>query len=254
MAPGWPQSGPMQDQRRVGRGYNPQVTTGALPGTRTPNPQIKSPLLGSIFLPELLPSDAGTCRYLPFCAVARIRGGLRIPRAAGAYRDIRANMEQTWVCTGLDPMAGESLRSWRGVAITSCFRVTRRGCRSSGVVDELIMGTRPGRKRKIGPRRLVTAEPGALAATAGPCYGAVPRATSRRRSHGVGRGVRRPVVSAGQQCLDQDAVRAVDDGRWSQLHASPARGICLAAGVGPARRPPPGVLLRDGARWRPVRG
>src|ERR1039457_3765778 len=65
-------------------------------------PQIKSPLLSSILLPELLPGDDDTCRHLPFCAVARIRGGLRIPRAAGAYRDIRANMERTWMPTGLD--------------------------------------------------------------------------------------------------------------------------------------------------------
>ena len=80
----------------------PQVRTGAPPGTRTPNPRIKSPLLSSILLPELVPSDDETCRYLPFCAGARIRGGLRIPRAAGLYRDIRANMERTSLRTGLD--------------------------------------------------------------------------------------------------------------------------------------------------------
>jgi hypothetical protein len=80
----------------------PQVITGAPPGTRTPNPRIKSPLLSSILLPELLPSDDSTCRYLPFCAVTRIRGGLRIPRTTGAYRGIRANMEQTSDPRGLD--------------------------------------------------------------------------------------------------------------------------------------------------------
>lgn len=46
--------------------------------------------------------DAGTYHHLPFCAVARIRSGLRIPRAAGAYQDIRANTEQTSMRTGLD--------------------------------------------------------------------------------------------------------------------------------------------------------
>jgi hypothetical protein len=55
-------------------------------------PRIKSPLLGSILLPELVPGDDGTCRHLPFCAVARIRGGLRVLRTAGLYRDI----QRTW--------------------------------------------------------------------------------------------------------------------------------------------------------------
>jgi hypothetical protein len=35
--------------------------------------QGKSLLLSSIILLELLPGDDGTCRHLPFCAVARIR-------------------------------------------------------------------------------------------------------------------------------------------------------------------------------------
>ena len=61
-------------------------------------PQIKS----SILLPQLLPSNDGTYRYLPFCAVARIRGCPWIPHAAGAYRDIRANIDRTSLRTGLD--------------------------------------------------------------------------------------------------------------------------------------------------------
>ena len=65
-------------------------------------PQIKSPLLNSILLYELVPGDDDKCRDLPFCAVACIRGGLRIPGADGAYRDIRANIERTWMRTGLD--------------------------------------------------------------------------------------------------------------------------------------------------------
>jgi hypothetical protein len=65
-------------------------------------PRIKSPLLYSILLPELVPTDAEICRDLPFCAVARIHSGLWIPRAAGGYQDIRANMELTSMRIGLD--------------------------------------------------------------------------------------------------------------------------------------------------------
>jgi len=36
----------------------PQVRTGAPPGTRTPNPRIKSPLLHSILLFELMSNNA----------------------------------------------------------------------------------------------------------------------------------------------------------------------------------------------------
>ena len=67
-----------------------------------PNPRIKSPLLCSVILLELLSNNAITCRELRFCPVARIRAPLRIPEPAGAYRGIRANMEQTWGCIGLD--------------------------------------------------------------------------------------------------------------------------------------------------------
>ena len=67
---------------------------GAPPGTSTPNPQIKSPLICSFILLDLLSRNASTCRELSFCPVARIRAALWIPSGAGAYRDVRANMEQ----------------------------------------------------------------------------------------------------------------------------------------------------------------
>ena len=92
-------------------------------------PQIKSPLLCSLILLELLSNNASTYRELPFCAVARIRAALLIPGGAGPYRGIRANMEQTLVCIGLDhhgrghlgrggerlkPMVGNGIDIWRG--------------------------------------------------------------------------------------------------------------------------------------------
>lgn len=43
-----------------------------------------------------------TCRDLPFCPMAGIRGALWIPGGAGPYRGIRATMEQSWGCIGLD--------------------------------------------------------------------------------------------------------------------------------------------------------
>jgi hypothetical protein len=62
------------------------------PATGPMCPQIKSPLLGSIFLPDLVSIADDTYRRLPFRAVARIRGGPRIPRAAGCT----GTSEQTW--------------------------------------------------------------------------------------------------------------------------------------------------------------
>ncbi len=79
----------------------PETGHGAPPGTRTPNPRIKSPLLHSFILVEMLSFNAGTCRELSFCPVADIRDWLGIPDAAGVYRGIRAKMEQTWVRKGL---------------------------------------------------------------------------------------------------------------------------------------------------------
>lgn len=54
-----------------------------------------SPLLYLIFLLELVLGDTGTYRDLPICADPGISSGLRVPGAAGVYRDIRANMERT---------------------------------------------------------------------------------------------------------------------------------------------------------------
>jgi len=77
----------------------PQVSTGAPPGTRTPNPRIKSPLLCSrvpryyLHLRVRTSEDMSlTCRK-----VYRI-----MTAAASPYRDIRANMEQTRNPHGLD--------------------------------------------------------------------------------------------------------------------------------------------------------
>jgi hypothetical protein len=79
-------------------------------------PQIKSPLLCSHLLFEIVLSYAGTCRELPFCPVAGMGVPLRMPGGAGAYRDIRANMEQTSVRTGLDHCGW----ACRGTAESGC--------------------------------------------------------------------------------------------------------------------------------------
>jgi hypothetical protein len=75
------------------------------PATGPMFPQIKSPLLHSIHLFELMSNNASMCRELPFVLSPGIRRALRIPDAAGAYRGIRANMEQTSMRTGLDHRA-----------------------------------------------------------------------------------------------------------------------------------------------------
>ncbi len=68
-----------------------------------------------IFPSDLLPGDADACRELPFCPVAGICGALRIPDAAGAYRGIRATMEQPWAVIGLDHHGGGRLSNgWTG--------------------------------------------------------------------------------------------------------------------------------------------
>jgi hypothetical protein len=61
-----------------------------LEGIESLNPLIKSLLPCSIVLSELVSRDAGTCRDLPFCAVACICGAQWIPRTAGSYRDVDA--------------------------------------------------------------------------------------------------------------------------------------------------------------------
>jgi hypothetical protein len=47
-------------------------------------------------------NDTDPCRGLPFCALAAIRGTLRIPDGAGGYRGIRATTEQPSAVMGLD--------------------------------------------------------------------------------------------------------------------------------------------------------
>jgi hypothetical protein len=61
-------------------------------------------LLCSFILLELLSCSVSTCRELPFCPVARFRTALRVPGCAGPYRGIRANMEQTSICTWSRPL------------------------------------------------------------------------------------------------------------------------------------------------------
>jgi hypothetical protein len=76
-----------------------QVSTGAPPGTRTPNPRIKSPLLSSMLPRYYLRLRARTSEDMPLtCKTA-----YRIMTAdASPYRGIRATTEQPSVCTGLD--------------------------------------------------------------------------------------------------------------------------------------------------------
>ena len=77
----------------------PQVRTGAPPGTRTPNPRIKSPLLSN--------SIPATYQHLYGSTLARYRQPPEaeyrpLTGATARYRDIRANMEQTRELEGLD--------------------------------------------------------------------------------------------------------------------------------------------------------
>src|SRR5690348_11858954 len=77
----------------------PQVSTGAPPGTRTPNPRIKSPLLrNSIHLIYQHLYASTLARYPQWPEVQ-----CRPPTGATArYRDIRASTEQTGNLHGLD--------------------------------------------------------------------------------------------------------------------------------------------------------
>jgi len=106
-APGWPQRGPTQDQKQRPGALKPQVSTGAPPGTRTPNPRIKSPQLTS--------SIPAAYQHLYANTLARYR---QPPEAeyrlltdpTAWYRDIRANMEQTRNRSGLDQCEGDRTR------------------------------------------------------------------------------------------------------------------------------------------------
>jgi hypothetical protein len=73
--------------------------TGAPPGTRTPNPRIKSPLLRNSIPPIYQRLYASMLARCPQLAEAQYR--LRTAYIAW-YRDIRANMEQTSKPYGLD--------------------------------------------------------------------------------------------------------------------------------------------------------
>ena len=68
----------------------PQVRTGAPPGTRTPNPRIKSPLLRSSIQAVYQHLYASTLARYPQPAEAEYR--MRTVDT-GLYRDIRANLE-----------------------------------------------------------------------------------------------------------------------------------------------------------------
>jgi hypothetical protein len=73
--------------------------SGAPPGTRTPNPRIKSPLLRSSIQAVYQHLYASTLARYPQPAEAEYR--MRTVDT-GLYRDIRANMEQTWKTEGLN--------------------------------------------------------------------------------------------------------------------------------------------------------
>jgi hypothetical protein len=109
------------------------------PGIRTPNPPIKSPLLCSILLSELLSNNDSTCRELLFCPVAGNRCALRVPDAAGAYRGIRATMEQPWAGIGLDHWA-EVVRGAAGRRRAPSTKV-----QASGAAQRLICDPGPAR-------------------------------------------------------------------------------------------------------------
>ena len=73
-------------------GVKPQVRTGAPPGTRTPNPRIKSPLLSSILLFRQVSYGSVRCRDVPFPAGRRTATVSARTGSCRVYRDFRANM------------------------------------------------------------------------------------------------------------------------------------------------------------------
>jgi hypothetical protein len=143
--------------RFAGRWYR----SAAGPGRQAcPAARIKSPLLCSLMLPELLSDNASAYRDLPFCAVARTRAALRIPGNAGPYRGIRANMEQTWIRTGLDhcgPGHWRRSRGDRGYRRQWYRRLARRNVSPALRVGQQ-MPTRlvipAGGARSVGPGRV----------------------------------------------------------------------------------------------------
>jgi hypothetical protein len=79
------------------------------PAVQPAAPRIKSPMLCSFFLLELLANNSNTCRELPFCPVACIRAALRIPGYAGPYRGHPS--KHCWL-RELMPSLVKTLSSW----------------------------------------------------------------------------------------------------------------------------------------------
>src|SRR6266516_1138352 len=71
-------------KRRPGA-VKPQVNTGAPPGTRTPNPRIKSPLLSSILLFHPMSYSVFQRRDVPFRAGRRTAA---VSARTGSYRGV----------------------------------------------------------------------------------------------------------------------------------------------------------------------
>jgi hypothetical protein len=90
---------PHDGESRIDKKLYGQVRTGAPPGTRTPNPRIKSPLLRISIHPLYQHLYASTLARYPQPAEAHCRP---LTLYTAWYRDIRANMEQTRKRYGLD--------------------------------------------------------------------------------------------------------------------------------------------------------
>jgi len=93
----------------------PQVSTGAPPGTRTPNPRIKSPLLCSRIPRHYLRLCARTSEDISLTCSPAYR---MMTAATGLYRRIRASTEQAPNPIGLDHLLrkvdGDGARSRPG--------------------------------------------------------------------------------------------------------------------------------------------
>jgi len=89
-APGWPQPGPIQDQKQRPEVIKPQVRTGAPPGTRTPNPRIKSPLLCSRVPRYYLLLRARTSEDMSMTCEESTREGRPLPACTGASEQARS--------------------------------------------------------------------------------------------------------------------------------------------------------------------
>jgi hypothetical protein len=147
-----------------------------------PNPRIKSPLLSSILLLELLSNNASTCRELSLCPVAGIRCALRVPDAAGAYRGIRATMEQPSMRIGLDHFAenvsGVAPRGYPSSVKGAALGATRHVvCDEGPVASGDTLGNFCWRQRCV----LRSLPPGASRRRSGPSCWTRPALPVRRR-------------------------------------------------------------------------